>query len=422
MKTKSRDNPLFAATALTAPLVPSIAAVVSVVLFLLGTPGSQVPMYGAFTALLLWLITALFSRDLVSVDHANPGIYNQLRERAHSLKVLLDQNANPSGNISSRNEVNAHLEFVKKALGEGEGEPKFLGGLQWVTATGYIDLWNRIHRAEEALIEMEPRLAVGRALYDEGRLRGSAIPDRDTLLLRLVKAREAVERSHKMSKAPDRPNSEKITPPAEEKPPGEVTGDSTLSSEQNGMPAPEDALTTLRATSHMINKYRDDRWEGLARARNQLNDTGLFTSIFAFILLSILLVTMNVTATQILAATLYFLIGAIVGLFNRLAAESSSNTAIEDYGLNLARLIQTPLFSGLAAIGGVVLMAMLPISVEGGVQGLSLSAIFDLGQNRFGLVTAAVFGLTPRLLINRLQSQAESYKDDLQKSEAAEKG
>jgi hypothetical protein len=42
------------------------------------------------------------------------------------------------------------------------------------------------------------------------------------------------------------------------------------------------------------------------------------------------------------------------------------------------------------------------------------SEIFSLTDNRFGLVVAAVFGLTPDLLINRLQGQADRFKTDLQ--------
>ncbi len=77
------------------------------------------------------------------------------------------------------------------------------------------------------------------------------------------------------------------------------------------------------------------------------------------------------------SAIAYFLIGAPVGLFNRLYLDASTETAVEDYGLSAARLLHTPLLCGLAA----------------------------------------VFGLTPSALISRLQSEAEKYKSDLKSSE-----
>jgi hypothetical protein len=40
--------------------------------------------------------------------------------------------------------------------------------------------------------------------------------------------------------------------------------------------------------------------------------------------------------------------------------------------------------------------------------------IFNLDTNRFGLLVAAVFGLTPDLLINRLQGEADRYRTQLE--------
>jgi len=49
-----------------------------------------------------------------------------------------------------------------------------------------------------------------------------------------------------------------------------------------------------------------------------------------------------------------------------------------------------------------------------------LEDIFDLHKNIIGLLMAAVFGLTPGLLFERLQQQAEKYKSDLKSSEATQ--
>jgi hypothetical protein len=47
-----------------------------------------------------------------------------------------------------------------------------------------------------------------------------------------------------------------------------------------------------------------------------------------------------------------------------------------------------------------------------------LKYIFNLDNNIMGLVVAAVFGLTPGLLFEQIQKQAEKYKTDLRSSEA----
>jgi len=86
--------------------------------------------------------------------------------------------------------------------------------------------------------------------------------------------------------------------------------------------------------------------------------------------------------------------------------------------------------SGLAAIGGVVVVAMLHASLSGAIveyaapvgpgevvptlEAPPLALIFDLDANRFGVVLAAIFGLTPSLLVARVQGLANRYQADLQ--------
>ena len=48
----------------------------------------------------------------------------------------------------------------------------------------------------------------------------------------------------------------------------------------------------------------------------------------------------------------------------------------------------------------------------------TLSEVFNLEGGQFGLVTAAIFGLTPGLLVERLRNEGEKYKADLQSTGA----
>ena len=55
------------------------------------------------------------------------------------------------------------------------------------------------------------------------------------------------------------------------------------------------------------------------------------------------------------AAIIFYFVGAIVGLFSRLYTESQSDSAIDDYGLTIARIAVIPIISGLAAVAEFVL-------------------------------------------------------------------
>ena len=60
-----------------------------------------------------------------------------------------------------------------------------------------------------------------------------------------------------------------------------------------------------------------------------------------------------------MAGWAFFLVGAAAGLFLRLRLAAEESQVTDDYGLEAARVFQTPLLSGMAAIIGVVLMASL---------------------------------------------------------------
>jgi len=104
--------------------------------------------------------------------------------------------------------------------------------------------------------------------------------------------------------------------------------------------------------------------------------------------------------------------------------------------LTMVRIGLTPVLAGLAAVGGVFVLAMAgsvmsgpgltpmpPQSVASGSAAAARVApllldVFSLRANPFGLLFAAVFGLAPNLLIGALQSTADGYKADLQTTSA----
>ena len=164
------------------------------------------------------------------------------------------------------------------------------------------------------------------------------------------------------------------------------------------------------------------------RARNRLFATVVFTGLVAYAGLGLALLA-GAGTTQIIAGGTFYLIGASVGLFRQLRQAATADTVTEeDFGLSMVRLVYTPLASGLAAIGGVVLTAYatalnpgLSSDGETSVTVPRLSQVFDIADNPLGLIAAAVFGFAPSLLASTLQSRADQWKEELKSSGPAEK-
>ena len=125
------------------------------------------------------------------------------------------------------------------------------GFLEWVMGTGYIRLWEQIHRLQEATILFGPRdRVIAAGVDDETRLLGSTIDNRDLLLGRL---REAV--GVMMAAA----NVGPAYLPRTQGPPAVPT------------PTANDELVArgvLRDVRRAINEFRDERRLGLVRARS----------------------------------------------------------------------------------------------------------------------------------------------------------
>ena len=126
----------------------------------------------------------------------------------------------------------------------------------------------------------------------------------------------------------------------------------------------------------------------------------------------------------ILAATMFYMVGAIAGLFVRFYSESQANTSVDDFGLSTTRLVAIPLLSGVAGILGVLVVEMLA-SLGGPVllgpalaRSLELPTLFSLDPRL--LLAAAIFGVTPNLVIQGLQQKATEYENQLQSSKASE--
>jgi hypothetical protein len=279
---------------------------------------------------------------------------------------------------SACREAKGYLDWVRgQSYGPGE--------LRWVNGSGYIDLWQRLHRAEEALLMATPEAQLlDEELYDELRLKDSAIPNRDDLMgiLRTVKR-------HLLHAQPD------------------PTADLAIDT-------PEKAAAALKNVRFSINSFRDSSWNSLLQLRNQTMTTLLLTNITLFAFADGAVIS-GAKGPAMLSATIFLLVGSAVGFFNRLNSQFQVQTAVEDYGLTGARILAIPAYSGMAAVAGVVISSVAGVAT--GAATPNLSTLFVLPPSTGLLVVAAAFGAAPDLVLSRLGDASEKFKSGIASTE-----
>jgi hypothetical protein len=398
-----------------APLTPVMAALFTVAAFLAPAdslahwiPGDHVLIAFALNLLFAWVVLAVLWGALgyTGCSRVNMSSFNGLCAHLADLEArhthLCGAAADPVSRLACE-VANTHRSTVLRELQ--------IPGVSWVLGGGYVAGWERVSRAEEALIRVAtPSELISHGLSDLARCTGSSIENRAELAER-IRATIAFLRSADDGARPQE------TRPTDG---GAPTAPDHPALYPVSLDEVRETLVMVRRT---VNDYRGERWSGLIRARNHLAAAAAVTGLTVYSLLW-LAILMGSAADTIGLATAYYLIGATVGLLNRFYSEAgqTDSVAVDDYGLSLSRLIVTPLLSGVAAIGGVLVIAMLALTQTGsigasGVQPpISLVSFLDLSAHPFNIVIAATFGLTPGLLVDRLRSQADSYRNEIEKT------
>jgi len=444
-----------AALKLSSPLLPVLAVVMTALTYIVLEEPSNRPivlfgflpinegilasLVGLVIAFAVWIVISLLARKRATARESSPPNFHQITEALDSLKYKIqclrpdehlastvDNGLDEVSKCAAYAEVNGEIEEIDKRLKSAD--------TAWVTGAGYIELWHRIHRAQEAMIKLEPISEVAEgAMRDDERLRDANIANRERLLDRLrsaVAVFEAPEANGYLRYLPEYKEYDDIRKL------GTLNGDAgTMDADtrknvrteviENAeavkrMLRPE-AIAILVETRYEINRFRDNSWEGIVNARNHLLDTSMNLGLMTYALLVFTLV-MTPDPDAILWAAIYFLIGAITALFARARIEWSTASAVDDFGLTRARLVHLPWLAGLAAVGGVLVTAVLgPQLVPASGSGIAptLGAVFN-GGNTSLLLIAAVFGLTPDLIIRRLEQQTEKYKADLESTQSTQ--
>ena len=394
------------------PGIPILAAVATVCAYVSGIPGVMVGLSapatailsGSLLALVVWLVLAIIASRFASAPLANPEEYGQIRMRVHHIKTRLLEPAPPGlppvemlARQIAIQEASDMVDLVEDELSTA--------GLRWVLAVGYINAWATLHRGEEALLLADRVDAlVGEGAYDEARLEGSDIAHADELLAKLRHAVSVLDaKARKLY----------------------LGGTDDLTAADLDGTSPLAARQVLRKIRRIINEFRDDLWGGLVRARNEFLKTHFVTGAGAYFLL-VLVLLRGIEATIVIAAGAFFTFGALIGLLARIRDEGKTDKAIEDFGLSTARLAAAPLYAGLAALFGVLLVGLTHISIgpislgpapPPGAGVPTLQQIFSLRSNPIGFLAAGLFGLTPSLLFDYLQTETDAFRKSIASSQ-----
>jgi hypothetical protein len=427
-----------AALLVVAPYLPGLAATLTVIVYLTIGPSDPTSKDAAFFGLVFgfgaWPFLAWPLRGLCTADRAQSRAYlellqrhQQLTDRLAKLAPEIEKRAPRSAEcppddpclqaVTVQVEASNLLDYAAGLLGlTGESDPSLPPGqpprrerptaIRWVTGSGYVEVARALHRVEEALIEIEPLEAlIGDALHDDLSLSDSTIQDSAHLRDLIRVAMRTIDASIGALVFPDTRAGQV----------GTVTA----------LPLnPRAPRPILREVRFAINDFRDKAKLGLVTAKVNLLWAILFVATGAYLLVG-LAVLSRITEDQLVAAAIFFLVGAVVGLFNRLRIEGGRSTAVADFGLFQARLLHTPIVSGLAAVAGVLIVAVSPSffaalgAPNPALEAKGLPEVFNLAANPSGLLVAAIFGLAPATLTRTLGDQGAALEKALSRSEPA---
>jgi hypothetical protein len=402
------------ACVVSALILPNMIAIATVALYLTRQVGAhgdafnrtpaRVLIFGVVAALAFCVLLAgVALRRFTRASGACPDVFADLRREYDHVTGRLERDHDAG--VADRAWVWEEASDYCSHLDDVFARPS-LAGLRWLLASGYLDASRRLHAAERVLMLLDPdELIVSGALNDEMRLQGSAIPQSSVLQNRLRRAVGIISAtaSGYFIEAPPPPSPGMPDP-----------------SHADHCASKSEALAVLAQVRGSIDEFRDSSREGLVRARNRLFAIVLVEGITGCVLLGLSIMS-GASQKSIAAGSVFFIVGGVVGLFRQLQmTNTGENIDQDDYGLGIVRLLQTPLVSGIAGVGGVVL-----VKLSAGLESSNPLPLQDFlyqafTVNPYGLVTAAVFGLAPSLLLSGLQQRVDKYKSDLASSGAGQ--
>jgi hypothetical protein len=452
---KPTGNRYFGALVLLAAIIPLpfLAALITLIVYLSPSSLPEVAFFqwlgssnlviilGLIITFVLWLLLAIPCRHFATAEGGRPSDYESLQRDAGVLKKQLE--------VVKSEQATQDAEY-KAAIADIESNLKNYNnrlnrnGLLWVSYTGYVSMWDRINKVDEALIGVLPyETVIESANYDELSLKDSGVPGSNDLLKLLDNAMDTMNKDSKGPKQSSEQNqggdlqqslAQAMLALLEdgidssgllastEKPlshshqqylaqamlallkktadPKMTTNPPSLSAANNGQDSQQSeqkARADIRKVKTALHKFTNERWDGLVRARNQLMGTAVLTAFFTYILV-IIAILANIPRMNTIDAMVFYFLGAIVGLFGRLFDERNADKVVDDYGLSTTRIIVTSLISGLAVLVGILFVT----------TSSTIDTIYKITPQN--LVFAAILGFAPNILISTLQSKSEEIK------------
>jgi len=421
----ARSNRYFGALVLVAAIIPLpfLAALITIIAYLSPSPQPAVAFFnwlgpsniviilGLIITLVLWLLLAIPCMRFATAEDARPSDYEGLKGAVKALEIRLKvvkekDEATQDNALEHKKEKDEatqdnaleHKKARDIVISDVEAAVDYINtrlcsqGWHWLS-TGYVSLWDRVNEADEAIIDVLPcETVIESAKYEELRLKNSMVSESEALYTPLKKAINTLS----PAKATDTMSSD----PNRSSPSTAINGQVSQQSEH-------EARANIRIVKAALHKFTNERWDGLVRARNQLMVTAFLTAFFSYILV-IIAILAKVPAMNALDAMVFYFLGAIVGLFGRLFDERNADTVIDDYGLSMARIIVTPLISGLAALVGVLFVT----------TSSTIDTIYKISLQN--LVFASVLGFAPNILISILRSKSEAIKGQIKSTSPSE--
>jgi len=408
----------------------------------------QALLFSSLFTGLLWLVIAIPACNICTARGANPRNYSLLLSRLHQLQASLglkDDCEGTAEDITSAMRAKGFDEkkdkhtwdVVKEAgvccMDVSQKFCRYPAGRTWSMGTEYNIAWMLLHHAEEAMLEAADFDELMReAKHDFMAIQGSQIDGKDELLADILRAVAALKLPPKAVEAylkeqqPDKlcvtvsQLTELMHRPGAQSPDVETADQKKEDTHCFPDKALAAARGTLREVRSTLNAYRDKRWEGLVSQRSRLLKAVAVTGIVTYAFVCFVLAT-GPQPNIILASTLFYMVGAVAGLFVRFYRESKGSASTDDFGLSTIRLLSIPLLSGLAGIAGAIAVILLP-DLTYQTSSFALPTNINALLTPQFLIAAAAFGASPNLVIKGLQEKADKYETELQSSKAAETG
>src|SRR6266566_2982966 len=256
---KPTGNRYFGALVFLAAIIPLpfLAALITIIVYL--SPSSfqwlgantMVIILGLIITLVLWLLLAIPCRSFATAKGGRSSDFSSLQRDAGVLNKQLEvvkseqatqeaaKCATPTGHYKATiADIESNLENYKNTLNHN--------GLPWVSYTGYVSMWDRINKLDEAMVGVLPcQTVIESANYDELSLSG--VPESKDLLDLLDKAIHTMLALLKKTTDPKK-----------------VTNPPSLSAANNGQDSQQSeqqARSDIRKVKSALHKFTNERWD-----------------------------------------------------------------------------------------------------------------------------------------------------------------